>query len=215
MSDETGKETETEQQFAEEAAEPVDPIAELRDDNARLKDQLLRSLAEMENLRKRTSKELREARDYAVAGFARDILTVGDNLRRALDAVDDEARASADASLTGLLDGVEMTEREMLKLMEKHGVKKVDPAGERFDPNVHQAMFEVPNPDVPSGTVVDVVQIGYVIGDRMLRPAMVGVAKGGPKVPKPEAAAEPEAEPKPEDQPVPPQHPGSTVDKTA
>ncbi len=196
----------------------VGQLGGLQEENARLKDQLLRTLADMEDLRKRTSKELREARDYAVAGFARDILTVGDNLRRALDAVDAEARAEAGASLSGLLDGVEMTEREMLNLMDKHGVKKIDPSGERFDPNFHQAMFEVPNPDVPSGTVVEVVQTGYVIGERMLRPAMVGVAKGGPKVPKPEAAAEPaapETEMTPEDPPVPPQHPGSTVDKTA
>lgn len=219
MTDETGKETEAEQAVDEQGAEQTDPLAELQNENAKLKDQLLRSLAEMENLRKRTSKELREARDYAVAGFARDILTVGDNLRRALDAVDAEARAAADANFAGLLDGVEMTEREMLKLMEKHGVTKIDPAGERFDPNLHQAMFEVPNPDVPSGTVVEVVQVGYVIGERMLRPAMVGVAKGGPKVPKPEVAAEPaaapEAETTPDEPPAPPRHPGSTVDKTA
>ena len=199
------------------AGDTVDPVAALQEDNARLKDQLLRALAEMENLRKRTGKELRDARDYAVSSFARDMLTVGDNLRRALDAVDDDARQAADAALSGLLEGVEMTEREMLKLMEKHGVKKLTPEGERFDPNLHQAMFEVPNTEVPNGTVVQVVQAGYVIGDRMLRPAMVGVSKGGPKVakPAPEAApAESSADNADHDDPTVPR-PGSTVDKTA
>ncbi|MCW2308793.1 nucleotide exchange factor GrpE [Rhodobium gokarnense] len=194
MSDETGKTPETEaadDTAAQPEADAADPAAALSEENAKLKDQLLRTLAEMENLRKRTGKELRDARDYAASSFARDMLTVSDNLRRALDAVGAEAREGADAAFSGLLEGVEMTERDMLKTLEKHGVKKLDPAGEKFDPNLHQAMFEVPNPDVPSGTVVQVVQSGYVIGERVLRPAMVGVAKGGPKAPKPEASEAP------------------------
>ncbi len=142
---------------------------------------MLRTLAEMENLRRRTEREIADTRTYAVAGFARDMLTVSDNLARALAAIPEEARAGADETTKALMDGVGMTERELLKALEKHGVRKIDPTGERFDPNFHQAIFEVPNPEVPAGTVVQVVQAGYVIGDRVLRPAMVGVGRGGPK----------------------------------
>jgi molecular chaperone GrpE len=119
------------------------------------------------------------------------MLGVSDNLKRALEAIPAEAKASGDAGFKALIDGVEMTERGMLGALERHGVKKLEPQGERFDPNFHQAMFEVPNPDVPANTVVQVVQTGYVIGDRVLRPAMVGVSKGGPKQAVPEPAAEP------------------------
>lgn len=161
-------------------------IEELEKEATEMKDQLLRTIAEMENLRRRTEKEIKDAKSYSVASFARDMLSVADNLRRGQEAVSDEDRAGAEGALKALLDGTEMTEREMLKILEKHGVKKLNPEGERFDPNFHQAMFEVPNPDVPNNTVFQVVQAGYVIGTRVLRPAMVGVAKGGPKLaPKP------------------------------
>jgi molecular chaperone GrpE len=150
-------------------------------EKAELKNQLLRTLADMENLRRRTQKQVRDASQFAIANFARDLLSVGDNLRRAIETVSDDARAAADGDLKTLLEGVELTERDMLRALEKHGVTKSDPQGDRFDPNFHQAMFEVPNPDVASGTVVQVMQPGYIIGDRVLRPAMVGVAKGGPK----------------------------------
>ena len=169
-----------------------DAVARLQAENAELKDRTLRTLAEMENLRRRTEREVKDASQYAIAGFARDMLTVGDNLRRAIEALGPAARESADPSLRTLLDGVEMTEREMLKTLEKHGVRRLSPQGERFDPNLHQAMFEAPDPSVPSGTVVQVVQDGYVIGDRVLRPALVGVAKGGPRAAKDQAAAAPE-----------------------
>jgi molecular chaperone GrpE len=148
---------------------------------AELKDRLLRTLAEMENLRKRTDREVTDARLYGVASFARDILGVADNMRRALDAVSPELRASAEAGVKALIDGVELTERELLKALEKNGVRQFSPRGEKFDPNVHQAMFEVPNPSIPAGSVVEVVQPGYMIGERVLRPAMVGVSKGGPR----------------------------------
>ncbi len=171
-------------------AAATDPAADLEAENAKLKDQLLRTLAEMENLRRRTDKQIKDTSQYAISNFARDILTVGDNLRRALDTVTEEARSGADPIFTGLLDGVEMTERDMLKALEKNGIARVDPAGDRFDPNLHQAMFEVPDPSVAAGTVVQVVQAGYKIGDRVLRPALVGVAKGGPKPAKPEAAGD-------------------------
>ncbi len=148
---------------------------------AEFKDRLLRTLAEMENLRKRTEREVTEARLYGAASFARDLLGVADNMRRALDAVSPEMRASAEAGVKALIDGVELTERELLKALEKNGVRQFSPRGEKFDPNVHQAMFEVPNPSVPAGSVVEVVAPGYMIGERVLRPAMVGVSKGGPK----------------------------------
>jgi molecular chaperone GrpE len=135
----------------------------------------------MENMRRRTERELADIRTYGVTNFARDMLTVADNIRRALESVPSDAREQADGALKGLVDGIELTERDLLKTLERHGVKRLDPEGQKFDPNMHQAMFEVPNPDVPAGTVVQVVQTGYSIGERVLRPALVGVAKGGPK----------------------------------
>jgi molecular chaperone GrpE len=160
----------------------LDPIAALEAEKTDLKDKLLRMLADMENLRRRTAREITDARTYAVTNFARDMLTVADNIRRALESVPGEARETAEGALKGLIEGIELTERDLLKTLERHGVKKLEPQDQKFDPHLHQAMFEVPNPDVPSGTVVQVVQSGYVIGDRVLRPALVGVAKGGPKV---------------------------------
>src|SRR6185312_14320182 len=160
-------------------------------ENEELKDRALRLAAEMENLRRRTARDVHDARAYAIANFARDMLSVSDNLKRALEAIPAEAKASGDAGFKALIDGVEMTERGMLGALERHGVKKLEPQGEKFDPNFHQAMFEVPNAEVPANTVVRVVQTGYVIGDRVLRPAMVGVSRGGPKQAAPEPAAEP------------------------
>ncbi|TIV99658.1 MAG: nucleotide exchange factor GrpE [Mesorhizobium sp.] len=166
-------------------------LVRLLKENEELKDRALRVAAEMENLRRRTARDVHDARTYAVANFARDMLSVSDNLRRALDAIPAEAKASGDAGFKALIDGVDLTERAMLSALERHGVKKLAPEGEKFDPNFHQAMFEVPNPDVPAGTVVQVVQPGYSIGERVLRPAMVGVAKGGPKAAATEAPVEP------------------------
>ena len=158
-----------------------DQIANLEAEKTDLKDKLLRTLADMENLRRRTEREVADARAYAVTNFARDMLNVADNVRRAIESVPEDARAGAEGAFQGLIDGIDLTERDLLKSLERHGVKKLDPLGQKFDPNMHQAMFEVPNPDVPNGTVVQVVQSGYSIGDRVLRPALVGVAKGGPK----------------------------------
>jgi len=158
-------------------------IAALEAEAAELKDRVLRTVAEMENLRRRTERQIAETRQYAIAAFARDMLTAGDNLARAIQAVPDEARRGSEA-MTTLIDGVEMTERELQNSLEKHGVKKLDPVGQKFDPNLHQAIFEVPTEEHPTGTVVQVMQPGYVIGERVLRPAMVGVAKGSAKPPK-------------------------------
>ena len=166
---------------ASEAASEADPVAVLEAEKADLKDKLLRLMADMENLRRRTEREVADARTYAVANFARDMLNVADNVRRAIESVPAEASRSAEGAFKGLIEGIDLTERDLLKTLERHGVKKLEPQGQKFDPNLHQAMFEVPNPEVPNGTVVQVVQSGYVIGERVLRPALVGVAKGGPK----------------------------------
>lgn len=173
-------------------AQQADPAAIATKETAEMKDKLLRALAEMENLRRRTEREVADARHYGIASFARDILGIADNMRRALDTVAPEMRAAADQSINALIDGVELTERELLKTLEKHGVKKFDPFGEKFDPNLHQAMYEIPDSSVASGSVVQVVQPGYMIGERVLRPAMVAVAKGGPKAPPPAEAAAPQ-----------------------
>jgi molecular chaperone GrpE len=164
---------------------PDDPevgsVEALTQEAAESRDKMLRTLAEMENLRKRTAKEVGDARIYGITGFARDVLDIADNLQRALDAVPAEAKANADPGLKALIEGVELTERSLLNTLEKNGVKKFDPAGEKFDPNFQQAMYEVPDASVPPGTVVQVVQAGYMIGDRVLRPALVAVSKGGVK----------------------------------
>ncbi|MGU3494732.1 nucleotide exchange factor GrpE [Xanthobacteraceae bacterium A53D] len=156
--------------------------AQLEAEVAAFKDKYLRAFAEAENIRRRADREIADAKVYGIASFARDVLNVADDLSRALAAVDQETKDTAEGALKGLIDGIELTERSLLKNLEKHGVRKVEPVGEKFDPNLHQAMFEIPDATVPAGTVMQVVQSGYVIGDRVLRPAMVGVARGGPKV---------------------------------
>lgn len=158
-------------------------IEALAAENAQMKDKVLRTLAEMENLRRRTEKEVADARTYAATNFARDMLSVADNMRRAIETLGEEARAAAEGAFKGLVEGIELTERDLLKTLERHGIRKIEPKGEKFDPNLHQAMFEVPDPSVPNGTVREVMQAGFVIGDRVLRPALVGVAKGGPRAP--------------------------------
>jgi molecular chaperone GrpE len=169
---------------------PPDPLAEAQREAGEFKDKLLRTLAEMENLRKRTEREVADARLYGNASFARDVLAVADNMQRALDAMGPELRESGDAKVKSLIEGVELTERELLKVLEKHGVKKFSPEGQKFDPNVHQAMFEMEHPELPPGHVAQVMQAGYMLGDRVLRPAMVSVVKAAPKeAAKPQAAS--------------------------
>src|SRR5471032_923274 len=148
---------------------------------AEFKDKLLRTLAEMENLRKRTEREVGDARVYAVSNFARDVLAVADNMHRALETVEAELNEHSDPNMKALIEGVELTERELMKVLEKHGVKKFSPEGEKFDPNMHEAMYEVPTQDLPAGHVAQVMQAGYMLGERVLRPAMVGVSKGAAK----------------------------------
>ena len=160
---------------------PAEQVTAALEAAAEFKDKHLRLLAEMENLRRRTAKEVDDARQYGISRFAGDVLAVADNMHRALATLDEEVRAGADAKLISLIEGVELTERELMKTLEKNGVKKFTPQNEKFDPNLHQAMYEVPNSDVPAGHVAQVIQSGYMIGERMLRPALVGVSKPAAK----------------------------------
>lgn len=185
---------------AETARAESERLAALERDNADLKDRLLRALAEMENLRRRTEREIQDTRAFSITKFASDMVGTADNLRRAIESApkneagnpEHEAMAKA---IQPLLDGVSLTERELLKALDKHGVKRREPVGERFDPHRDQAMFEIPDETVPNGTVMQVVQVGYMIGERVLRPAMVGVSKGGPARPATEAEASEAAKP--------------------
>jgi molecular chaperone GrpE len=161
-------------------------VEALTAENAALKDRVLRALAEMENLRRRTEREVADARIYGVTAFARDMLGVADNLARALESLPETARAAADGAFRGLIDGVELTARDLQAALARHGVKKLEPLGEKFDPNFHQAIFEEADESLPNGTVTKVVQSGWTIGDRVLRPAMVGVSKGGVRTPRAE-----------------------------
>jgi len=170
---------------------PDEQIAALRAETADLKDRLLRAHAEVENIRKRTEREKEEIVKYAVTRLARDVVTVGDNFQRAIDAVPAGA-VEQDTALKSFLEGVTMTERELLNVLERHGIKRIQPMNEPFNPHLHQAVMEIARPDVPAGTIVQIFQPGFTIEDRVLRPAMVVVAKGGPKpAPAPEASPGP------------------------
>jgi molecular chaperone GrpE len=170
--------TEAEPEVEVAPATPEERVVALEGELAEAQDRLLRALAETENTRRRAQRERTDAEKYGFARFAGDLLSVADNLRRALDSLP-EAEAKDDRT-RGLLAGVAATERELLAAFERHGMKRLDPMGERFDHNFHQAVFEVENTGRPTGTIVEVLQPGYVLHDRLLRPAMVGVAKGGP-----------------------------------
>lgn len=192
-------------------------IASLERENADLKDRLLRALAEMENLRRRTEREIQDTRAFSITKFASDMIGTADNLRRAIESAPkgeegEEAEAVAKA-IAPLLDGVSLTERELLKALDKHGVKRREPVGERFDPHRDEALFEIPDESVPNGTVMQVVQIGYMIGERVLRPARVGVSRGGPARPAAEPAPEAAKAEPPRTAPEPPTKP--KLDKRA
>ena len=165
-------------------------IGALQTEVAELKDRLLRTHADLENIRKRAEKEKADAHKYAVTKFARDMIEVGDNFQRAITTVPAGA-AEQNPALKSFLDGVTMTERELINTLERHGVKRIDPQGQPFNPHHHQAVMETQNPDVPAGTVTQVYQLGYMIDERVLRPAMVVVAKGGFKPMRPPAEAAP------------------------
>ncbi len=151
-------------------------ITLLEEELARTKDQMIRALAEAENARKRALKERADASKYALSGFSRDLLSVADNLRRALEAVSKELQEQH-PQIKNLIDGIEATERELLRSFNKNGIQKIEPLNEPFDPNFHEVMFEAPMPDKPSGTIIQIIEPGYTINGRILRPARVGVAK--------------------------------------
>jgi molecular chaperone GrpE len=180
---------------------PHDVIVALQAEAAELKDRLLRAHAEVENIRKRSEREKEETAKYAVTKLARDVVNVGDNFQRAIDAIPAGA-AEQDPALKSFLEGVTMTERELLNVLERHGIRRVQPTNEPFNPHLHQAVMEIPRSDVPSGTIVQVFQAGFMIEDRVLRPAMVAVSKGGPKTaPAPEGDAGPAVPPANENSP--------------
>lgn len=169
----------------EQKTKPQEELAqdgdELEKEVAELKEQLLRALAEAENIRKQAIREREDASKYAITEFARDLLAVADNLRRAFDSMPEEKENPLSDEVKGLIQGVKMTEKELLKVFQKHGIQKITPLGEEFNHDLHQAMFEVETKDSPPGTIVDLMQPGYVMQDRLLRPALVGVSKAGSK----------------------------------
>ncbi|MDO9461398.1 MAG: nucleotide exchange factor GrpE [Alphaproteobacteria bacterium] len=160
---------------------PEEIIAGLEAEVAGLKDQLLRAVAETENIRRRAAKEKQDASKFAIASLARDLLAVPDTLDRALGSIPPEVREQE--GVVNVIEGMELTQRQLLGIFERHGIKPIHPMGEKFDPNFHQAMFEAPDTGQPDGTIVQILQMGYIIGDRLLRPATVGVAKGGAQNP--------------------------------
>ena len=168
-------------------------LEKARADAAALKDQLLRALAEAENTRRRAQREREETARYAAAPLARDILPVADNLARALAAVPGEALAK-DEALKNLVEGIAATERQLQSALERHSIKPVEALGEKFDANRHQAMYEMPGEGKPAGTIVQVLQQGYALHDRLLRPALVGVAKAEPQKSERETAPANDAE---------------------
>ena len=159
------------------AAPEPSPEPSPEQEAAEMKDRLLRALADVENTRRRAKRDVEDARKYAASNFAKDLLNVSDNLRRALDTVSEETR-DGDDNVKNLVLGIEMVEKELLTAFERQGVSRVDPLGEPFDHNFHQAMYEKPDTEYPNGTVAEVMQAGYVMHDRLLRPAMVAIAKG-------------------------------------
>lgn len=165
-------------QGAENGQAGAQQLAELKAENAELRDRLLRSIAEMENLRRRTEREKADTTKYAVSEFARDAVTIGDNLRRAIEAAQKEP-LDAHPAMKTLLEGVEVTERDLFKVLQRHGITRFDPLGEKFDPHVHEAMVKMDVPGAPADVIVQVLHAGYKIADRVLRPAAVIVAKGG------------------------------------
>lgn len=176
----TGEESSAAAGEAAPAQPETGELAELRSENAALKDRLLRALAETENVRRRAERDLIDARRYAVTTFARDLLPIADNMERAMASVRTQTPQGGEGLVKALVEGVDLTGKELLRVLEKHGVRKLSPVGERFDPHFHEALFEVPDPAVPEGTVSQVVEPGYSIGTRPLRPAKVGVARGAP-----------------------------------
>ena len=186
--DETEEGAQDDTEAGDGAMSPDEEIADLRD-------KLLRALADTENLRRRSQKDREDTLKYSNANFARDMLSVADNLRRAIESIPEDSDPDGQA-LVGFIEGISLTEKELILTLERHGIQKMEPIDEKFDPQFHEAMFEVPTSDAAAGTVVQVVETGYVIHDRLLRPAKVGIAKAG-------------------DRPAGPADPGNKIDNTA
>ena len=161
--------------------DPFKVLEALQAENVELKDRSLRTLAEMENLRRRTEREVTDAKAYGVTSFAREMLGFADNLRRAVEAVPAEVLEGADPAVKSFVEGIDLTERDFLARLARFGVKQMEPLGKKFDPNQHEVLFEIPDESVPTGTVKQIVEPGYTIGERTLRAAKVGVSRGGPK----------------------------------
>jgi len=183
------------------------PVALLEAEVASLKDQLLRAMAETENVRRRAQREREDSLKYAAAPIVKDLLAVADNLQRALESVPED-QVAENEQMKNLHLGVEMTQKELQSVFERHGIRTINPLGERLDPHLHEALYEIEDPAKPAGTVMQIIQSGYRLHDRLLRAARVGISKGGPKA---GAAAEPEAN---DAQPGDAQ-PGDTVDTRA
>tara|TARA_Y100001970_G_scaffold287376_1_gene411882 strand:+ start:9506 stop:10141 length:636 start_codon:yes stop_codon:yes gene_type:complete len=173
--EEAGKDTDGSEGDADDGEVETEETV-LEQENADLKDKLLRSLADMENLRRRSQKDREDALKYSATNFARDILSVADNLRRAIESIPEEGDPDG-VALAGFIEGIDLTERELLSTLDRHGIRKIEPTGEKFDPQFHEAMFEIPTSEAENGIVMQVVEVGYVIHDRLLRPARVGIAK--------------------------------------
>lgn len=169
-----------EDDLGEDVEIEIDAAAESEAEIAELKDKLLRTLADMENLRRRSQKDREDALKYASANFARDMLSVADNLRRAIESIPEDGDPDG-AALVGFIEGIALTEKDLLSALERHKIQKIEPMGQKFDPQFHEALFEIPTNDAVSGTVMQVMETGYIIHDRLLRPAKVGIAKAAPE----------------------------------
>jgi len=194
-----------------------DPVAVLEGEVASLKDQLLRAIAETENVRRRSQREREDSVKYAAAPIIRDLLGVADNLQRALESVPEELAAENEV-VSNLRLGVQMTQKELMSAFERHQIRIINPLGEKLDPHFHEAMFEIEDPEQPAGTVVQVIQAGYRLHDRLIRPARVGISKGGPKAAAkdaPKAEASQAEASQAEDKGKGDAEPGSTVDTSA
>ena len=161
--------------------DPFKVLEALQAENVELKDRSLRTLADMENLRRRTEREVADSKAYGVTSVAREMLGFADNLRRAVEAVPAEVRETADPAVKSFVEGIELTERDFVARLARFGVKPMEPLGKKFDPNQHEVLFEIPDESVPTGTVRQIIEPGYTIGERTLRAAKVGVSRGGPK----------------------------------
>ncbi len=177
---ENSTDCETTEKNSIELERALDKIRRLEEELSDVKDKMLREAAEVENIRRRSQKEREDAKKFSIASFAKDLLDVSDNFSRALEAAP-KNRDELDDHMKSLLEGIEATQRAMIKIFEKNGIKEISSIDEKFDPNLHEVMFEVPTPDKEDGTIIQILETGYTLNDRLLRPARVGVSKNSDK----------------------------------